>query len=1520
MTEFQLTSELLSFLERREQRLLSWGFYDVCFTAQEVEQALRQESPDLLLQEINSSSLSVAAHLQRMEIAALLVQVEPGEPFYRTRLAEGVRLMARLRQRFTPADWAVAPKLVSDIKIHLTPRRYPKRRLLPGAVWDALAPTCRSPRIQRAAFDALSRDGDRVLQFSAFQKDALPHILGRYSAEGISGSVVSAGTGAGKTKAFYIPALLGCLTELGQSAFTKVIAIYPRTILLADQLREALSEAIKLRPVVQQFGLRSLRMGALLADTARADWFTRQDKRGRSLVEDRNWRRVANGYVVPFVKSPIDRNAELIWRDDDRNNGRTRLFRAGAIEPDVLDGELAMTREELMNNPPDILFLSAEMLNREMGNPLWAKTFGIADSVQKPRLLLLDEVHAYEGLPGAQIAWVLRRWRFWAKLRNLHVVGLSATLKQAARHLANVAALPPNAVTVFRPNENDMDEEAMEYNLAIKGDPSSGAALLSSAIQTGMLMARLLTPRSAAPTPFSRAIKPEDFYARKVFGFTDNLDTVNRWFSDMHNAESQRLAQLRSPPDPSVIPSVQVARIREEGQSWDLPIQVGHRLQQSLVISRCTATDNSGGMAADLVIATSKLEVGFDDPEVGAILHYKRPVSMASFIQRKGRAGRRRGTRPLTVVVLSDYGQDRWAFQHVHRLFLPEIDDLQLPVRNPYVLRTQATYFLIDWLGRKVNATVGPFDFLSRPSNWHSNAQRQATEILEDLLMRGPRWTEFRREFFRLFSRPTAANEGTLSEADLDAILWDEPRPLLRHAVPSLLRRLQANWQWADPSRANDKPEDAGTFRPLPQYLPTATFSDLEIADVSVDWINPPYDKRDEILSVPHGLAESCPGHVSKRFSLRVNEAGYWNPLSSRLVGQKTVVGAREVFPDCIFLETVDGVQVYQPQSVPLTPRPPKIRDSSNGLWNWDNQLSTSGRSLDLPVLTMPRWRRVFAGCKAYLHRDGAEIHVLRYAKTADYDVRNDRGEVVHGSLQLQTDRNDQDALGSATTEAIGFGRTVDGLCFRLQPEHLAEIPSLPAEIRSRFRADYFRHRLTTDPAILARVNVFAAEMLWQSSIAMLTATALRQRITLQQAQTLLSNRVAAARHVADHIFGAQGTDDHGVDIDGRRTTELLALWGDASFVGEIQRLEKLLWEPLGSDFDDWVRHRYVATLAQAVRLAVVARLPDVAEDDLAVDVIWEKTDGVASTSIFLTELSSGGLGQVETIVRQLRADPDAFHEALEDALDYCPRAEAAGQLRAVVSKLHHARRHQETNNAIQTAFDLTRHARSYDEMEAARNALTDALNDEGFASGRAAVVSVVTNLLTSGSGSYTDRLFYLLNKDWDRCTRKLGVAIDARVFAYLSTRGELWRGALSWAFAQIGNGSLSAAQLYALSQRMLLEGCHDSCRDCLDQPNRYNRFGVPSRALTAIWLGLDVTEVDADVNGDWPKRAVDLLQKRGTVRVISDARQTVGIELPSLLAREIDVDYLLMPVSVTRVDQRDGRWATTLRIREAIQ
>ena len=65
--------------------------------------------------------------------------------------------------------------------------------------------------------------------------------------------------------------------------------------------------------------------------------------------------------------------------------------------------------------------------------------------------------------------------------------------------------------------------------------------------------------------------------------------------------------------------------------------------------------------------------------------------------------GRNASTRPWTVVVLSDWGRDRDAWDAYDALFSPVVPARSLPLENLYVLRIQAVYSLLDWLAQRLD-------------------------------------------------------------------------------------------------------------------------------------------------------------------------------------------------------------------------------------------------------------------------------------------------------------------------------------------------------------------------------------------------------------------------------------------------------------------------------------------------------------------------------------------------------------------------------------------------------------------------------------------------------------------------------------------------------------------------------------------------------------------------------------------------------------------------------------------------
>ena len=218
--------------------------------------------------------------------------------------------------------------------------------------------------------------------------------------------------------------------------------------------------------------------------------------------------------------------------------------------------------------------------------------------------------------------------------------------------------------------------------------------------------------------------------------------------------------------------------------------------------SSASAVQDSGvAVDADIVVATASLEVGFDDDRVGAVLQHKAPHEVAQFLQRKGRAGRNPATRPWTVVVLSNWGRDRDAWDAYDALFSPGCRHGHCPSSNLYVLRIQAVYSC--WTGWQSNRgargrvrgqpRAGPRTCSRTPTSKgrHIVSDKSAmAALLGSLLREG---TE--RESLRRHLRSSLAlGFGDRAHQVVDQIFWEAPRPLLTAVVPTLRRRLMDQW------------------------------------------------------------------------------------------------------------------------------------------------------------------------------------------------------------------------------------------------------------------------------------------------------------------------------------------------------------------------------------------------------------------------------------------------------------------------------------------------------------------------------------------------------------------------------------------------------------------------------------------------------------------------------------------------------------------------------------------------------
>ena len=430
----ELIDALLDEVEQLELLSLTWGY---------VDGSLSQEEILVLASKVIASSEATLSPDELMEAlirGSLLFEFpDPDGYRFRSRFAEGVRLLTRLKQLMPSRPWLSSPDLVSDYRIDARPRGMPRRDI---SLDKALAELEDLP-----AFDGLRRTlveafvGSR--QLSGFQVRAARAIMRQASRD--SGTVLTSGTGSGKTLAFYLPLAteLGPLNQPG-NFWTKAVAVFPRVELLKDQFTQAHALLAPMATTLTRLGYRPFRLGTFFSDTPY--------NATPSEVKCKGWTRSSSGFICPFLTCPSC-GGNMVWLDHDLAAERETLTCEGNCGAKVDETQIVLTRLKAQRQPPDILFTTAESLNRRLSDTYNREVFGIhRNRSQRARYLLLDEIHTYGGTSGAQVAMVLRRWRHArGEGEPVRYVGLSATLEEASRFFATLTGLVPQSVTEVAP-------------------------------------------------------------------------------------------------------------------------------------------------------------------------------------------------------------------------------------------------------------------------------------------------------------------------------------------------------------------------------------------------------------------------------------------------------------------------------------------------------------------------------------------------------------------------------------------------------------------------------------------------------------------------------------------------------------------------------------------------------------------------------------------------------------------------------------------------------------------------------------------------------------------------------------------------------------------------------------------------------------------------------------------------------------------------------------------------------------
>ncbi len=1545
--------EFLNSLERAESKLLAWGLVDSSFSSDEITEWCKKfiESNDLW------NEYDVENFQESLEETGLLYGFRDGiQMRYRTRMGETLRLLARLRQLFpkhmqgTDRRWQIAKPLVGDFRFMLRPRSVPQRNLTAEQVQLRIEESSKLSALQQQVLKRiLALPNGASITLASFQARATENILTKVNTGRSSGTIVCAGTGSGKTLSFYLPAFLHIAQSIDSSNWTRCLAIYPRNELLKDQLAEAYRQARKLDVLLQSQGKRKLTIATLFGDTPEHEGYFDYEE------PPSGWCKINGGYICPFLTCPNhDSHGQMVWRTEDRNEKIHRL-RCTRCNATTQHDELILTRRRVQSNPPDILFTTTEMLNQRMVDSEMSHVFGVGCARgKKPSMVLLDEVHTYSGIAGAQIAMLLRRWRHAAEVRP-HFVGLSATLADARRFFANLIGEHDSRVEEISPHPTELDRVGMEYLVALRGDPASKSALLSTTIQAAMLMRRTLDAVNNNTAPHSGV------YGSKEFVFTDDLDVTNRMFYNLRDAEGQdswgrpdrqrhpngSLANMRNPQLPEQRPRFRF------GQSWDLCAWLGHQLQygtSNLRIERTSSQDQGVATNADIIVATASLEVGFNDPEVNVILQHKAPRDPAQFMQRKGRAGRRIEMRPWTIVSLSDYGRDRLAWESFDLLFDPELPPRELPIRNGYVLRMQVVFAFFDWMASRLQTQEGmprgsvyrdfsgpAEEFLKSEQRISNSKQRQqgAATIIEGLL-----FCEEGYDDLVAYLTNALQQSGEV----IEVLLWDPPRALMNAVLPTLLRRLKSGWRIVGEEQILD---NFIKNNPLPEFVPGQLFGDLNLPEVTLR--SPAQQQnakeRKDVLPIVQAMREFAPGRVSRRFGVMNAHARHWVQP-----GEITVVGRQELelrnivsrFDELGSFErfnqdrTPVSIRCVRPREIQLVVPEKRVMDSSNALLVWNTQINpmVQGTPVDLPKPS--RWASVVNGLEFFVHNLNSPLEVRRFATESKATINFDNGQTNETTLQFVEERQENVPPNKVNPVGIGFAVDVDGLVIRSRiPKNLASrLPENPAMLRS-LRVTRFRDAIADDPTLEGIANIFQIRWLSQIYLSALAKHAIDGGLTLKESwyASAPEPNLLNFPEVMGVIFqslaisslndGNNDTDASVEDVQQKLQSDLGQLLSESLVVNVLRRHAPVLWETPDEAWKPWLVRKFKTTLGAAILDGIQQVCIDLDAGDLIVDIepgprptysIELPND---TEEIWITEKTVGGGGIIESFLIRYGENPRRFFDLVENALRPSDYEISDQQLTLLLKWMT-----SPTESAIKEKVSAFRNAASKNHQvhTAAFDALLKKLTQRGLFTCHTVVAAIANRILRPGSNDETDTLLHKMISNWRQLEEKLDVEIDSRILAYLESAND----AVDTVIKDPGDNAIEVNRRqwrFNTLLSLLWPRGVVSRSSRLSTYNPYDHLPETERDLVRLFLEGKPKRVSVEAD-DWYQQACNWLVHESEVILFADPDSLPEIRraLLEVMTKPIDSGFMLLHPKVNRVDRSEKSIEIHLSLLEGMQ
>jgi len=307
---------------------------------------------------------------------------------------------------------------------------------------------------------------------------------------------------------------------------------------------------------------------------------------------------------------------------------------------ETFDGDTPMSDRNYIRDEARIIFTNPDMLHITIlpQEDAW-RTY-----LQNLRFVVVDELHVYNGLFGAHMAFIMRRLRrICAALGNRHVkfISCSATVANPEEHMKTIFGVDEVKLTDFDGSPSGR-KEFLCWNTPFKdpSDPTSGRG--DCMAETAKLFCQLML-RGVRAIAFCRVRKQCEALLAAIKTELTNLERTEV-----------------------------IARV--------MSYRGGYTPQDRREIEREMFDGKLCG-----IVATSALELGVDIGSLDAVVTVGFPYTIANLRQQSGRAGRR-NKDSLSVLVGDCFPTDQYYMSNPDEIFTKPNCALQVDLENMLVL------------------------------------------------------------------------------------------------------------------------------------------------------------------------------------------------------------------------------------------------------------------------------------------------------------------------------------------------------------------------------------------------------------------------------------------------------------------------------------------------------------------------------------------------------------------------------------------------------------------------------------------------------------------------------------------------------------------------------------------------------------------------------------------------------------------------------------------------------------------